>query len=92
MSFGGRHVLHNGFQHVGNTLPGFCADQKGVGSIQADSPFDHFFGSGNVGALQVDLVDNRNDLQSVVDCQIGIGERLGFDALRRIYHQQGALT
>jgi len=38
--------------------------------------------------LQVDLIDDGNNLQAVIDGEIGIRERLCFDALRCVNNQQ----
>ena len=56
------------------------------------APLDHFFGARNVGALQIDLVDDGNDLEAVIDGEIGVGERLGFDALRGVDDEQRAFA
>ena len=53
-------------------------------ALVASSPtalLDHLPGARHVGAGQVDFVDDRNDLQPVIDGQIGIGQRLRLDAL-----------
>ena len=42
--------------------------------------------------LQVDLIDDRNDLEFVFHGREGVGDGLRFDALERIDQQQGALT
>ncbi len=91
-ALGRRHALHNGLEHVGNALAGLGADEDGVGGVEADGAFDHFLGARNVGALQIDLVDDGNDFQAVIDCEIRIGERLGFDSLRCVDHQQRAFA
>ena len=59
---------------------------------QPDDVFDLPAGLVRLGARQVDLVDDRNDFEPALNGQIGIGERLRLDALRRIHEQQGALT
>ena len=41
---------------------------------------------------KIDLVDDRNDLQPVVDGHVGIGQRLRLDTLRSIDHQQRAFA
>ena len=41
---------------------------------------------------QIDFVDDRNDLEPVVDGDVGVGQRLRFHALRRIDHQQRAFA
>ena len=43
-------------------------------------------------AGQIDLVDDRDDLEAVLDRQIGVGQRLRLDALRRVHQQQRALA
>jgi hypothetical protein len=37
---------------------------------------------------EVDLVDDRDDLEVVLDREVGVGERLRLDALRRVDDQQ----
>ncbi len=41
---------------------------------------------------QVDLVDHRDDLQIVFHRGVGVGDRLGFDALKGVDQQQGTLA
>ena len=91
-SLGRRDALHDGFEHVGDALAGLGADEDGVGGIEADGAFDHFFGARNVGALQIDLVDDGNDFEAVIDGEIGIGQRLGFDSLRGVDDEQRAFA
>ena len=45
-----------------------------------------------LGIVHVDLVDDRQDLQVVVQSQICIGKCLGLDALRRINDQDRSFT
>ena len=90
--FGRRDALDDRFQHVGHALTGLGADQDGVGGIQTDRAFDHLFGARNVGALQIDLVDDRNDFEAVIDGQIGIRQSLRFDSLRGVDDEQRAFA
>ena len=41
---------------------------------------------------QVDLVDDRDDLEVVLDREIGVGQRLRLDALGRVDQQQRAFA
>jgi tRNA(Phe) wybutosine-synthesizing methylase Tyw3 len=41
-----------------------------------------------VGARQVDLVDDRDDPQLLGERQVGVGHRLRLDALRRVDQEQ----
>ena len=43
-------------------------------------------------ARQIDLVDDRDDLEVVLDRQVGVGQRLRLDALRRVDQQQRAFA
>ena len=49
-------------------------------------------GLGHVARRQVDLVDHRDDLEVVVDGEVGVGHRLRLDALRGVDEQHGALA
>ena len=92
IALGRRHALDDGFQHVGHALAGLGADQHGVGGIEPDRAFDHLLGALDIGAGQVNLVDDRNDFKAVVDGEIRIGQRLRLDALRGVHHQQRAFA
>ena len=45
-----------------------------------------------VGLRQVDLVDDRDDLEVVVDREVGVRDRLRLDPLRRVDDEQRALA
>ena len=47
---------------------------------------------GTSALWQVDLVDDRDNLEAVIDGKIGVGERLGLDSLRGIDDQQRAFA
>src|SRR6266581_2811659 len=63
------------------------AISTGLGVSKPDRAFNHFFGACDVGAGQVNFVDDRDNFQSVIDRQIGIRQGLGFDPLRGVHHQ-----
>ena len=66
--------------------------QDAVLAGQADDALDllaHHFG---LGAGQVDLVDDRDDLEVVLDGQVDVGQRLRLDALGGVDDQQRALA
>ena len=68
------------------------AREDRVAGIEADDVLDLPLGLVGLGAGQVDLVDDRDDLEVVLDRQVGVGERLRLDALRRVDQQQRAFA
>ena len=83
-----RNALHDRFQHIRHALPGLRADQQRIGRVEPHRALDHLFGARDVGTLQVDLVDDRNNFEPMIDRQIRVRQRLRFHALRSIHHQQ----
>ena len=68
------------------------ADQQRVVRVQADHLLDLLANALGLGRRQIDLVDDRNDFEIVMQRQISIGQRLRFDALRGVHHQQRAFA
>ena len=73
-------------------MPCFGAGENGVGRVEPDHLLDLLADALGLGGRQIDLVDDRNDFEIVVQRQIGVGERLRLDALRRVDHQQRAFA
>ena len=80
------------FKDALDVQAGLRAHSDGVGSIEADSAFNHLLRARDVSARQINLVDDGDDLETVVDGEEGIGQGLGFDALRCIDHEQRAFA
>ena len=70
------------FAEMRSTRSGVVADQLG----------DLRGGAVGVGLRQVDLVDDRDDLEVVLDREVGVRERLRLDPLRRVDDEQRALA
>ena len=85
-------ALDDRFEYIRNALARFRADQQRIGSVKPHCAFDHLFGALDIRAGQINLVDHRNNFEPVIDREIRIGQRLRFDALRRIHHQQRAFA
>ena len=80
------------FEDLGHARALLRTGEQRPCAVQADDVRDlppDFLG---LGAGQVDLVDDRDDLEVVLDSQVGVGERLRFDALRCVHEQQRALA
>ena len=60
--------------------------------VEADDVLDLSLALVRLRARQVDLVDDRDDVEVVVDGQVGVGQRLRLDALRGIDEQQRAFA
>jgi len=89
---GGGDVVHDHFQHGMDVDAVFGGDLRRVHGGDADDVLDLLLDLGGPGCGEVDLVDDGQDLQPVVDGEIGVGQRLGLDALRRVDDQHRALT
>ncbi|MCY1422034.1 hypothetical protein D9M71_377030 [compost metagenome] len=63
-----------------------------IGGIDADDFFDFFFNTVRIGLWQVDLVQHRHHFQALLDRRVAVGNRLRFNALTGIDHQQRAFT
>jgi hypothetical protein len=85
-------ALDDRFEDVLDARPFLGAGQDGRAAVETDDVFDLTLALVRLRARQVDLVDDRNDLEVVLDGEIGVGERLRFDALRRVNEQQRALA
>ncbi len=77
------------FGHAGTRLG---TDPQRVLSINADDVLDFCYNLVRVGGRQIDLVENRQDLEALIDRRNAIRDALGLDALRRVDHQQRALA
>ncbi len=45
-----------------------------------------------IGGRQIDLVDDRNDVEVVLDCEVGVRESLSLRPLRGVDDEQGAFA
>lgn len=72
--------------------PVFAEDGDGAVGGKADGFFDHLLGALDVGAGEVDFVDDGDDFEAVVGRNVGVGEGLGFDALCGIDDEESAFA
>ena len=89
---GGGDVRDDPLEHRVDVFARFGGDARGVHAGDADDVLDLLRDPVGLGGGQVDLVDDGGDLEVVLDRQIGVGERLGLDALRRVHHEHRALA
>ena len=70
----------------------FRGDLRAVLGRDADNVLDLLLDARRVRRRQIDLVDDRHDLQPRIDGEIGVAQRLRLDALRRVHDQQRTLA
>ena len=87
-----REAVDDGFEQLVDAFPGLGRDPDRLirraaehgGQLAGDSVW--------IGRRQIDLVDDRDDLEAFLDGEIGIGQRLGLDTLGGIGHQERSLA
>jgi hypothetical protein len=84
--------LDDGVEHRVDTLPRLRRDAQHVRRVVADQVCDLGRRAVGVGLRQVDLVDDRDDLEVVLDREVRVRERLRLDALRGVDDEQRALA
>ncbi len=73
-------------------VPIFAEMQRRLVGRNADDVLNLLPDLFRLGARQVDLVDDRNDLKPRVDGKVGVGQRLRLDALRGVHDEHRALA
>ena len=68
------------------------AGQQRAIAGQADDILDLLAYQLGIGRREINLVDDRDDLEVGLQRGVHVGQCLGLDALRRVDHEQGTLT
>jgi hypothetical protein len=89
---GGGNARDDRLENVGDPGPFLCAREDRAAAVEADDVLELAFALFRLRARQIDLVDDRNDLEIVVDRKVGIGEGLRFNTLRRVNQEQRAFA
>ena len=87
-----RQALDDGLEDVLDAAAFLGAGEDGGRAIEPDDLLDLAARLLGLRAGQVDLVDDRDDLEAVVDREVGVGQRLRLDALRGVHEQQRAFA
>ena len=88
----GRHLLHHLLEDLLDAHALLGAGRDRVRRVEADDLLDLPPDAFHVGAGEVDLVDDRDDLQVVVERLVDVGQRLRLHALGRVHHQDRPLA
>jgi hypothetical protein len=91
-ALGRRQAVHHRFQHQVDIQTGLGRNRHRVAGVQPDDILDLLLDPVGLGGGQIDLVEDRHDLQPRIDRLIDIGQGLGLDALAGVDHQQGAFA
>ncbi len=84
--------MHHRFENLLDAAAVLAAGEDGGVAVEADDLFELALRLVGLRRRQVDLVDDRDDFEIVLDREIGVGQRLRFDALRRVDQQQRAFA
>ena len=94
VEFAGRrgHPLDDRVEDVGDAVARLGGDAQHVGRVVAEQIGDLDGRPVRVGCGEVDLVRDGDDLEPVLDREVGVRERLRLDTLRGVDHEQRALA
>ena len=85
-------MRHDFLEHFVDADSRFRRCEHGVVRIESDHVLDLLAHALRLGRRQIDFVDDREDVEIVVDGEIRIRERLRFDALRGVDDEHRAFT
>ena len=89
---GRRQPLDDGLEDLVDAGAFLGARENGAARVEADDVLDLPLGFVGLRPGQIDLVDDRDDLEAVLHREVGVRERLRLDALRGVDEQQRALA
>ncbi len=89
---GGRDVVDHGFQKIVDALAGLARGEHRVVGGNGQAVLDLGLHALGLRGRQVDLVDERDDLQIGVHGEHRIGHRLRFHALGGVHHEHGSVA
>ena len=92
VALGGGDLGNDLLEDVGDARAGLAARGDGVVAVEPDDLLDLVAGPLHVARGQVDLVQNRNDLEPLIESQVHVRQRLRLDALRRVDDQDRAFA
>ena len=84
--------LDDGVEHLRDAGAGLRGDAQHALGRLADELAQLLRGAVGIGLWEVDLVRSRNDLETAVDGEVRVRERLRLDPLRRVDDEQRALA
>ena len=92
IAFRSRNSFNDRFENFLHAISILSADEQGILGIHSDDRIQLLARSPHIGAGKIDLIDDRQDLEMMIESQVGIGERLRLYSLRCIDNQKSALA
>ncbi len=89
---GARHAPHDLLEQLGDAESFLGAHEQDVVLLGADEVVQLLLAALRLGAGEIDLVEDRDDLEPRVEREEQIRERLRLDPLRRVDDEDGALA
>ncbi len=90
--FGRRNLLYDLLEHRFNVCSHLRRNERSVLCLDPDDVLDFIFYTFRLRARQIDLIDDRHDLEIVVDREVTVGKCLRLDPLRRVHDENSALA
>ena len=87
-----RNPIDDRLEHRLDALPRLGRHRQHVGGVEPDHVLDLLRDAHGIRRRQIDLVHDRDQLEVRVDREIGVGERLGLDALGGVDDQERAFA
>src|SRR5690606_441963 len=88
IAFRRRDAPHDFFEQLRHVFAGLGAHTDRILRLDPDDLLDLMNDARRIGRRQVDLVQNRYDLEPLLDCRVAVGDALRLDALRGIHDQE----
>ena len=85
-------MAHDRLEHVSDAFTGLAGGQDGLVGRDRETLLDLVADALGIGGRQVDLVDERDDLEVRVHRHERVGDGLRLDALRGVDHEDDALA
>src|SRR5207245_1548521 len=87
-----RHTLDDRIEELVHARAGLSGDEEDLFVAEAEGGAQLLSDDVELNVWQVDLVDDGDDLEALLDREVGVRERLRLDALRRVDEQHRALA
>ena len=84
--------MHHRFQYFFHIQAGFCGNLRCIHGLKTNHILNFMGNQFRVCRRKIHLIDNRNNLKVVIQCKIGIGQRLRLNPLRCIHYKNGSVA